>query len=99
MALAIRFDQLICDGVVADQAELARLGYVSRARITQIINLVYLAPDIQEKVLYLSASKHTFVDLTERQIREFTAMPCWKEQRDLWDSSFNHADLPKASKG
>ena len=34
MALAIRFDQLIRDGVVTDQAELARIGHVSRATDT-----------------------------------------------------------------
>ena len=34
MALAIRFEQLIRDGVVADQAELSRLGHVTRARMT-----------------------------------------------------------------
>lgn len=39
MALAIRFEQLIRDGVVADQAELARLSHVTRARLTQIMNL------------------------------------------------------------
>lgn len=47
MALAIRLDQLIRDGVVTDQAELARLGHVSRARLTQIMNLLYLAPDFK----------------------------------------------------
>lgn len=34
MALAIRFDQLIRDGVVKDYADLARLGHISRARVT-----------------------------------------------------------------
>ena len=53
MALAIRFDGLIRDGVVADQAELARLGHVTRARVTQIMNLLQLAPDIQEALLFL----------------------------------------------
>ncbi len=38
---------------VTDQAELARLGHVSRARLTQIMNLLYLAPDLQEKLLFL----------------------------------------------
>ena len=52
MALAIRFDGLIRDGVVTDQAELARLGHVTRARLTQIMNLLNLAPDIQEEVLF-----------------------------------------------
>ena len=37
LALALRFDGLIRSGAVRDYAELARLGQVSRARITQII--------------------------------------------------------------
>ena len=35
MALAVRFERLVRDGVVADYAELARLGHVSRARMSQ----------------------------------------------------------------
>lgn len=53
MALAIRFEGLIANGDVADYAELARLANVSRARITQVINLLLLAPDIQEALLFL----------------------------------------------
>jgi hypothetical protein len=53
MALAIRFDHLIKSGQVADQAELAGLGHVTRARVTQIMNLLQLAPDIQEEILFL----------------------------------------------
>jgi hypothetical protein len=33
---------------VADYAELAQLAHVTRARMTQIMNLLHLAPDIQE---------------------------------------------------
>ena len=54
MALAIRFDKLIRDGVVADYAELARLGHVTRARMSQIMNLLNLAPDIREALLFLT---------------------------------------------
>lgn len=46
MALAIRFDQLIRDGVVANQAKIAKLGHLSRARVTQIMDLLNLAPEI-----------------------------------------------------
>ncbi|WP_297030976.1 hypothetical protein [Thermogutta sp.] len=53
MALAIHFDRLIREGVIKDQAELARVGHVSRARVTQIMNLLCLAPDIQEELLFL----------------------------------------------
>jgi hypothetical protein len=34
-------------------ADLARLGHVSRARITQIMNLRLLAPDLQEDLLFM----------------------------------------------
>ena len=53
LALAHRFDRLIAEGVVADYADLARLGQVSRARISQIMSLRNLAPDIQEAILFL----------------------------------------------
>lgn len=53
MALAIRFEGLIADGTVSDYSELAELAQVSRARITQIMNLLLLAPDIQEKLLFM----------------------------------------------
>ena len=46
MALAIKFDILIQQDVVRDYADLARLGHVSRARMTQIMNLLHLAPEI-----------------------------------------------------
>jgi len=53
MALAIRLDYLITSGQFTDQAELARVGHVSRARLTQIMDLNLLAPDIQEEILDL----------------------------------------------
>lgn len=53
MALALRMDELLAEGMVADQAELARLAHVTRPRVTQIMNLLHLAPDIQEAVLHL----------------------------------------------
>lgn len=46
MALAIRFDQLLRNGAIADQSELARLTHVTQPRMTQIMNLLHLAPDI-----------------------------------------------------
>jgi len=52
MALAIRFDRLIKAGEIADQAEIMRFGQASRARVTQIMSLHQLAPDIQEEILF-----------------------------------------------
>lgn len=86
MALAIRFDQLIRDGVVADQAVLARLGHVTRARLTQIMNLMCLAPDIQEAILLLPATKRGREAITERDLRPIAAMADWRMQRNTWKS-------------
>jgi len=85
MALAIRLDQLIRDGVVADQAELARLGHVSRARLTQIMNLWYLAPDLQEQLLFLPTFERGRNPITEKQVRPIAAVADWREQRRMWN--------------
>jgi hypothetical protein len=76
MALAIRFDQLIKEGIVKDQADLARLGQVSRARVTQIMNLLNLAPELQEHLIFALKG-----GISERQLRSTMAIPCWCQQR------------------
>lgn len=53
MALAIRFDRCLREGVVADHADSARLGHVSRTRVTQIMNPLHPARDIQEAAVPL----------------------------------------------
>jgi hypothetical protein len=53
MALAIRLEEQVRTGVVGSYSELAAAGHVTRARISQIMNLVNLAPDIQEALLDL----------------------------------------------
>ncbi len=53
MALALHLDELRQSGAIASYAEVARLGHVTRARVCQIMNLVYLAPDLQEALLFL----------------------------------------------
>jgi hypothetical protein len=84
MALAIHFDQLIRDGVVADQAELARLGHVSRARMTQIMNLLNLAPDIQECILSQTSVETGRDAISERHLRPIAALPNWRSQKEIW---------------
>jgi hypothetical protein len=69
MALAIWMQELVNRGEVADYAELARLAHVSRARITQIMNLTLLAPDIQEAILFLPRSNGGWGDTGERGAR------------------------------
>ena len=84
MALAIRLEHLIKTGQVADQAELARLSHVSRARLTQIMNLLQLAPDIQEEILHFPRTVTGHDVVTERELRPLAGMVSWKMQRKVW---------------
>ena len=90
MALAIRFEQLIRDGVVVDQAEIARLGHVSRARVSQIMNLLNLAPDIQEALLFLPRVERGRDPVSERELRAIVALADWRKQRRIWRKLSDH---------
>jgi hypothetical protein len=80
MALAIRFQDMIDRGEVKDYADLARLGFVTRARVTQIMNLTLLAPDIQEQLLFSEESTAS-AGIAERNLRRIASAVSWKEQR------------------
>ena len=84
MALAIRFDGLLQAGEVQDYADLARLGHVSRARVSQIMNLLNLAPDIQEELLFLPVVTAGREPVKEWQVRPIAAVAEWGRQREMW---------------
>ena len=84
VALAHRFEDLLRSGVVKDYAELARLGHVTRARVTQIMNLLSLVPEIQEYLLFLPAAPGQRV--TERDLRRVAAEVRWDRQRAMFGS-------------
>src|SRR4051812_20011175 len=80
MALAIWFEGLLRDETIRDYAELARLGRVTRARMTQIMKLLHLPPDIQEQILFLPRIK----GLNERNLRRIVSRIDWDEQRRMF---------------
>ena len=86
MALAIQFDGLLRDGVVADMSELARLARVTQPRMTQIMNLNHLAPDIQEELLFLPPVTEGRDTVHERMLRWVSAEASWKRQRTRWQA-------------
>lgn len=77
MALAIKFQDMVDGGDVRDYADLARLGHVTRARMSQIMNLLLLAPDLQEALLYCNKE----ISITERGVRSAVREVEWKTQR------------------
>jgi hypothetical protein len=84
MALAIKFQGMVDRREVRDYADLARLGYVTRARITQLMNLTSLAPDIQEAILLMPATLKGRDTISERGLRSLTAIAQWGRQRKVW---------------
>src|ERR1700704_1733114 len=88
MALAIRFDRLLRAEEFRDYAEIARLGRVTRARMTQVMKLLNLAPDIQEQILFLPNVK----SLNERNLRPIVSCIGWNEQRRMFQKIINSLD-------
>ncbi len=84
MALALHFEELLGEGTIADQRALADLGHVSPARVSQILNLVHLAPDIQEQLLFLPTIQGGRDPILLHQLQPLAAMPDWDRQRRKW---------------
>jgi hypothetical protein len=84
MALAIHLDDLVRRGDVDDFATVARAGEVSRTRISQIMNLLNIAPGIQEEILFLPRIFQGRDSITERHLRSIVQEADWKKQRRLW---------------
>ena len=84
MALAIRFDQLLRTGKVRDLEHLATIGNVSQPRISQILSLTLLAPEIQESLLFLPRVSKGKPEISEKAIRTITMLDDWAEQRNAW---------------
>jgi hypothetical protein len=83
LALAHKLDGLVRSDAVRDYAELARLGHVTAARVSQILTLLHLAPAIQEYLLFLSGDQAGF--LTESSLRKIAREPRWDRQRKRFE--------------
>ena len=84
LALAWHVERLVRSGTVSSYAVAARLGHVSRARMSQILSLLSLAPDLQEYLLFLQRPARGRQALTLRQVLNVAAALDWHEQRRRW---------------
>jgi hypothetical protein len=84
MALAMRMDELIRSGQVTGYAELAHLGHVSRARLSQIVSLLCLAPNIQEEILFLPRTLNGRDPIQLRHLLPIAVLPDWRKQKTRW---------------
>ncbi len=85
LALAHRIDGMIGTGELKDMADAARTTSVTRARMTQVMGLLLLAPEIQEAILDLPPVTSGRDPVSERALRRIVAEPDWQRQRELWD--------------
>lgn len=84
LALAIQLDDMLQRGLAKDHADLARLGCLTRERISQIMKLLWLAPDIQREVLSLPRTPGGRFRISEAALRRVAAAISWREQRRRW---------------
>ena len=84
LVLAHRIDEMVRDGEITDYAEAARRLDLTRARMTQVMNLLLLAPAIQEVLLDLPLVTNGRDPVTERQLRPIAAEPDWNRQLSMW---------------
>jgi len=84
LALALKFEEMIRSGVVGNYTVMAQLGQVSRSRVTQVTNLLNLAPDIQEEILFLRSEEAERLRICELSVRKLSAILDWGEQRAHW---------------
>ena len=88
VALAHKLDALVRSGEIIDYAQLARLGHISSARLTQIMVLLHLAPAIQEYILFLSPADARLI--SESGLRKIAREPRWDRQRELFEQSLQN---------
>ena len=84
MALALHFEEQVRTGVLASYSALAELGHVTRARISQIMNLINLAPDIQEVILFLPRTERGRDPIHLALLQPIASTIDWRKQRRLW---------------
>jgi len=83
LALAHKLDAMVRSGEISGYSQLASLGHISPARLTQIMVLLHLAPALQEYILFLSAGDARFI--TELALRKIAREPRWDRQHELFE--------------
>jgi hypothetical protein len=83
LALARKLEALVRSGEIKGYAQLARVGHISPARLTQIMVLLHLAPAIQEYLLFLPVADARFI--RELALRKIAREPRWDRQRQLFE--------------
>ena len=85
LALAHRVDELVQSRELRDYAHAAEVLGLTRARVSQIMNLTLLAPEIQDAILALPSGTNGRQQVTERVLRRIVSEPDWTRQIEMWN--------------
>ena len=90
LALALRIEEQVRKGELTSYAEVAVLGHVTRARVSQVMNLLNLAPDLQETILFLPRTERGRDPIVLRDLQPIASILDWRKQRVLWQQLTKH---------
>src|SRR6266699_7228499 len=85
LALALSFQDMIATGSARNYEDLANRTGVTAERLSQVMKLIWLAPAIQQEILYLPGCGGRY-PLTECAVRSVAAKWSWPEQLKLWNA-------------
>jgi len=97
LATAHRLEEVLRSGQAASLAELARTVGVTVPRISQILSLLLLAPDIQEAVLAQRGVVDRKLVPSERELRRIAAEADWELQRVAWRALQDGVPAPESA--
>ena len=78
LALAYHLEKLVESGRLQSYSEAAAKLGLTRARVSQVVQLMNLSATIQERILTGSIAP------SERRLRSIAAIPDWAEQQARW---------------
>jgi len=84
LALAHHMQRLLDEGAVESQAELGGMVGFTPGRVSQLLALTTLAPDIAETLLFM-VNEQGRDAITERHLRAVVRHLCWREQRRVFE--------------
>ncbi len=82
LILAYHIQDIISGNKAKDFTQIAKWLNMTKARLSQIMNFVNLAPCIQEEILLSKNNK--IQELTEYKIHAITIESDWEKQKKLW---------------
>ena len=88
LAFAHKLQEAIDNGEYTDRADAARKLGLTRARVSQLLDLLMLAPDIQEKILFMERVDG-IEPTSERALRTVVKKVSWRAQLAVFSMHYS----------